>query len=40
VSKETSFLVAGESTGSKYKKAEDLGVQILNEKSFLKMIKM
>ncbi|MES3005213.1 MAG: NAD-dependent DNA ligase LigA [Patescibacteria group bacterium] len=38
VSKETSFLVAGESTGSKYKKAVDLGVTILDEKSFLEML--
>ncbi len=38
VSKETSYLVAGESTGSKYDKAKKLGIQILTEKEFLKMI--
>lgn len=38
VSKETSFLIAGDSTGSKYKKAEDLGIQILDEKEFLRLI--
>lgn len=38
VSKETSFLVAGESAGSKYEKAETLGVPILNESEFLKML--
>lgn len=37
VSKETSFLVAGENTGSKYKKAQDLGVKILSEKEFLSL---
>lgn len=37
VSKETSYLVAGESTGSKYKKAQELGVPILSEDDFLKM---
>lgn len=35
VSKDTSYLVAGENTGSKYKKAEELGIKILNEKEFL-----
>lgn len=38
VSKETSFLVAGESAGSKYERAETLGVPILNESEFLKML--
>ncbi len=38
VSARTSFLVAGESAGSKYEKAKKLGVQILNEEEFLKMI--
>lgn len=39
VSKKTSFVVAGENPGSKLEKAERLGVKILNEKEFLKLIK-
>jgi DNA ligase (NAD+) len=39
VSKNTDFVVAGESPGSKYEKAKKLGVKILNEKQFLGMIK-
>ncbi|KND52124.1 MAG: DNA ligase, NAD-dependent, partial [Parcubacteria bacterium C7867-003] len=35
VSKDTSFLVCGENPGSKYDKAKDLGVKVLNEKEFL-----
>jgi DNA ligase (NAD+) len=38
VSKETSFLVTGESSGSKYKKAQELGVSILNEEQFRKLL--
>jgi DNA ligase (NAD+) len=38
VSKETDYVVAGESAGSKYEKALDLGVQILDEKGFEKML--
>jgi len=38
VSKETDFVVAGESAGSKLEKAESLGVQILSEEEFLKMV--
>ncbi|MFA7216405.1 MAG: NAD-dependent DNA ligase LigA [Candidatus Paceibacterota bacterium] len=38
VSKETDFLVAGENGGSKYKKAEELGVPILSESEFLKIL--
>ena len=38
VSKKTSFVVAGENAGSKLDKAEKLGVIILNEDEFLKMI--
>ncbi|PIQ68935.1 MAG: DNA ligase (NAD(+)) LigA [Candidatus Taylorbacteria bacterium CG11_big_fil_rev_8_21_14_0_20_46_11] len=38
VSAKTSFVVAGENAGSKYEKAKKLGVPILDEKEFLKMI--
>lgn len=38
VSKKTSYLLAGEAGGSKLKKAENLGVPILSETDFLKMI--
>lgn len=39
VSKKTSYLVAGENTGSKYQKALDLGVPILDEAAFLELLK-
>ncbi len=38
VSKNTSFVLAGEDAGSKLKNAETLGVKIINEAEFLKMI--
>ena len=38
ISQETSYLVVGESPGSKYKKAKDLGVKIINEKEFLSLL--
>ena len=38
VSKETTYLVAGENAGSKYDKATELGVKILNEKQFLSLL--
>ena len=38
VSKKTSFVIAGENAGSKLDKAQDLGVIILNEDEFLKLI--
>ena len=34
VSKKTSFVVAGENAGTKYEKAVDLGVPILDEPAF------
>lgn len=38
VSKNTDYVVAGESAGSKYDKAVELGVPILNEEAFLELI--
>ncbi len=38
VSKKTSYLVAGESAGSKLTKAEELGVTILNEEQFIALL--
>jgi DNA ligase (NAD+) len=38
VSKNTSYVVAGEKAGSKLTKAEELGVKVLDEAAFLKMI--
>jgi DNA ligase (NAD+) len=39
VSKNTNFVVAGESPGSKLEKAQKLGISILTEEQFLKMLK-
>jgi DNA ligase (NAD+) len=39
VSKNTSYVVAGESAGSKYAEAEKLGVPILDETAFLALLK-
>lgn len=38
VSKKTDYVVAGDEAGSKREKAEKLGVAIIDEKTFLKMI--
>jgi DNA ligase (NAD+) len=38
VSKNTSYVLAGESAGSKLDKAAKLGIPILNEEDFFRMI--
>jgi len=38
VSSKTSFVVAGENPGSKYEKAQSLGVPVIDEKGFLKRL--
>ncbi|MBU1290211.1 NAD-dependent DNA ligase LigA, partial [bacterium] len=38
VSKRTDYVVAGEDPGSKYQKAQELGVTIINEEEFKKII--
>lgn len=39
VGKKTDYVVVGESPGSKYDKARELGIKILDEKEFMKMLK-
>ncbi|HID94416.1 MAG TPA: hypothetical protein EYP60_10035, partial [bacterium (Candidatus Stahlbacteria)] len=39
VSKKTDYVVVGESPGSKYTKALELGVKTLNEDEFKKLLK-
>ena len=39
VSSKTDYVIAGQSAGSKVKKAKDLGVQVLTEAEWLEMVK-
>jgi DNA ligase (NAD+) len=39
VSKRTDFVVAGESSGSKYDKAKELGIRIIDEAEFLERVR-
>ena len=38
ISKKTNYLIAGEAAGSKLDKARDLGIKVLNESEFMKLI--
>ena len=38
VSKKTDYVLAGEEAGSKLTKAQELGINIIDEESFLKML--
>jgi DNA ligase (NAD+) len=38
ISAKTNYVVAGENPGSKYDKAQKLGIKVINEKEFLKML--
>jgi DNA ligase (NAD+) len=39
VSQKTTYVVAGEDPGSKYDKAKSIGVNVMNEQEFMKILK-
>jgi DNA ligase (NAD+) len=39
VSKKTDYVIAGEDAGSKLRKAQELGVQVISERQFLELLK-
>ena len=38
ISSKTNYLITGKNPGSKYEKAKNLGVKVISEKDFLKML--
>jgi len=40
VSKKTDYVIAGKDPGSKYEKAKKLGIKIIGEKGFRRLVKL